>query len=84
MITYLLSISVWIYLGRFCAVYNNTQNQVLKEVISSFAFSFITPFFSYLLPGIFRIIALRNKNNIIMLLLAYLNSTIFYKCFKYV
>ena len=83
MITYLLSISVWIYLGRFCAVYNNTQNQVLKEVISSFIF-FIFLFFSCLLPGIFRIIALRNKNNIIMLLLAYLNSTIFYKCFKYV
>ena len=44
MITYLLSISVWIYLGRFCAVYNNTQNQVLKEVISSFIF-FIYLFF---------------------------------------
>ena len=51
----------WVYLGCFCSVYKNTQIHLLKDVISSFAISFITPVFINLLPGFFRIPALKAK-----------------------
>ena len=60
-ITYILLFFLWIFLGCFCAVYKNTQIHLLEEVTSSFAISFITPIFVCLLPGIFRIPSLRNK-----------------------
>ena len=62
-ITYIILILLWIYLGCFCAVYKNTQIHLLLDVSSSFALSFITPLFIYLLPGIFRIPSLRNGGN---------------------
>ena len=60
-ITYILLFFFWIFLGCFCAVYKNTQIHLLEEVTSSFALSFVTPIFICLLPGIFRIPSLRNK-----------------------
>ena len=60
-ITYVLLYFFWIYLGCFCAVYKNTQIHLLQEVSSSFAISFITPIFVCLLPGLFRIPSLKNK-----------------------
>ena len=62
-ITYIILILLWIYLGCFCAVYKNTQIHLLLDVSSSFGLSFITPLFIYLLPGIFRIPSLRNGGN---------------------
>ena len=62
-ITYILLFFFWIYLGCFCAVYENTQIHLLLDVSSSFGISFITPFFKYLLPGIFRIPSLKDKTN---------------------
>ena len=59
--TYILLFLFWIYLGCFCAVYKNTQIHLLLEVSSSFGLSFISPFFIYLLPGIFRIPSLKSK-----------------------
>jgi len=61
--SYVLLIFIWIYLGCFCAVYKNTQIHILKDVSLSFSFSFITPFFIYLIPGIFRIPSLKEKAN---------------------
>ena len=61
-ITYILLFALYIYTGCFCAVYKNTQIHLIKEVISSFIISLITPFIIYLIPGIFRIPALINKN----------------------
>ena len=52
----------WIYLGCFCFVYKNTQIHLLIDVASSFAISFIFPFFVVLLSCIFRILSLKNKN----------------------
>ena len=52
----------WYYLAVFCAVYNNTQYHLIKSISISFGLSLIYPFFIYLLPGIFRITALSNKN----------------------
>ena len=60
-ITYILLFAMWVYVGCFCAVYKNTQMHLLKEVLSSFGISFVTPFFIYLIPGIFRIPSLKDK-----------------------
>ena len=60
-ITYVLLAFIWVYLGCFCAVYKNTQIHLLIDVSSSFAVSLLTPFFIYLLPGIFRISSLKKN-----------------------
>ena len=53
----------WYYLSCFCAVYVNTQTILIKDSILSFCLSMIYPFGLCLLPGIFRITALRAKNH---------------------
>ena len=52
----------WIYLSCFSAVYHNTQIHLIKDTLISFGTSFISPLAIYLLPGIFRIPALKNNN----------------------
>ena len=52
----------WIYLATFCFVYKNTQYYVIKDVSISFGLSLIYPLFYNILPGIFRIPSLKNKN----------------------
>ena len=56
----------WIYLSCFSAVYKNTQLHLIIDTLISFATSFITPFAIYLLPGIFRITSLKNKDRKIL------------------
>ena len=53
----------WYYLSLFCAIYRNTQKHLIKDTLISFGLSFIEPFFLYLLPGLFRIPALKNKKD---------------------
>ena len=50
------------YLSCFCVVYNNTQIYLIKDQIITFTLSLIYPFFLCLIPGIFRIPSLRDKN----------------------
>ena len=50
----------WYYLTMFCAVYTNTQIHLLKDTFSSFGLSLIYPFGINLIPGFFRIYALRD------------------------
>ena len=45
----------------FCAIYVNTQFHLIKDTLISFGISLLYPFVIYLLPGIFRIRALSNK-----------------------
>ena len=52
----------WYYLSCFCSVYKNTQFHLIIDTLCSFFTSMIFPFILYLLPGIFRINSLRNKN----------------------
>ena len=52
----------WYLVSAFCAVYSNSQILLFQNTLSSFAISLIYPFGLYLLPGIFRISALRAKN----------------------
>ena len=52
----------WYYLSCFCALYKNTQNHLVIDTITSFIISLFYPFLLNLIPGIFRISALNNKN----------------------
>ena len=50
------------YISCFCCIYENTQIYLIKDSLLSLAFSSVLPFFINLIPGVFRISALRNKN----------------------
>ena len=58
----LLLLFFWYYISCFCAVYTNTQLILIKDTLVSFILSMIYPFALNLLPGIFRIPALRSKD----------------------
>ena len=51
----------WYYLSMFCAIYRNTQSHLFTDTLLSFALSLMYPFVIYLLPGIFRMNSLSNK-----------------------
>ena len=56
------------YIICFCGVYINTQIHLIKDSFISFIISLLIPFVLYLIPGIFRIPALRAiKSNRIIL-----------------
>ena len=50
------------FISCFCVVYVNTQAILIKSTLLSFAISMIYPFGINLLPGLFRIPALRANN----------------------
>ena len=52
----------WYFISCFCAVYKNTQIILIKDTIVSFGLSMLYPFGLNLLPGIFRIPSLREKD----------------------
>ena len=60
--SFIILLFFWIYLSCFCVVFKNTQIHLLKDSSISFGTSFIIPFFVNLLPGIFRIHALKSKD----------------------
>ena len=60
-ISFILLIIFWYYVGCFCAVYKNTQMHLINDTLISFGTSLIYPFCLYLIPGIFRIPSLQNK-----------------------
>ena len=60
-VTFILIISFLYYITCFCGIYVNTQIHLIKDTIISFSLAMITPFVIYLIPGIFRIIALKSK-----------------------
>jgi hypothetical protein len=61
-LSFVLSIFFWYFISCFCAVYTNTQKILFSDSFISFGFSMLYPFFINLIPGIFRITALRVKN----------------------
>ena len=58
-IGFLLMSFFWYYISCFCAAYKNTQLILIKDTLISFGISMIYPFGLNLLPGIFRISAIR-------------------------
>ena len=60
-ITFLLLLIFSYYISCFCCIYENTQLHLIKDSLSSLLISLIYPIFINLIPGIFRICALRSK-----------------------
>ena len=60
-LTFLLLLFFWYYLGCFCAVYKNTQLYLLKDTLLSFLLSLLYPFAIYFFIAAFRICALKSK-----------------------
>ena len=58
-LSFCLLLFIWYYISSFCAIYINTQIHLIKDTIISFGLSMIYPLGIYLLPGLFRIPALR-------------------------
>ena len=50
------------YVGCFCAVYKNTQIQLIADTLLSFSISLLYPLILYFIPGLFRIPSLKNSN----------------------
>ena len=63
-ITFIFSIIFWYYLSCFGAVYKNTQIHLLKDTLLSFGLSLIYPFGLNILPGLFRIPALKKETKV--------------------
>ena len=61
-LSFILLVSFWYYITCFCGVYINTKLHLIKDTIISFVFSFLYQFGIYLIPGLFRIPALKDKN----------------------
>ena len=61
-LSFILMLFFWYYISCFCAVYTNTQLILIKDTLFTFLTSMVYPFCLNLLPGIFRICALRAKN----------------------
>ena len=61
--TFILLITFGYYITCFCGIYVNTQIHLIKDTTLSFLLSLIYPFGICLIPGIFRISALRAENN---------------------
>ena len=62
---FLLLFAYWYYVTCFCGIYRNTQIHLLQDSLYSFVTSLITPFCIYLIPGVFRICALKRKSKIL-------------------
>ena len=62
-ISFVFLLFFWYYISIFCAIYKNTQIHLIVDTLISFGLSLIRPFLIYLLPAIFRTIALSNPKN---------------------
>ena len=60
-VTKLFLIFFWYYISCFCGIYRNTQIHLLKDSIISFVLALFDSIWQYLLIGIIRIYALKNK-----------------------
>ena len=61
-LVFLFLILFWYYLSCFCAIYYNSQIHLIKDTLISFGLSLLYPFGLNVLPGLFRISSLANKN----------------------
>ena len=57
----LLMLFFWYFISCFCSVYKNTQIILISDTLISFGLSMLYPFGIFLIPGMFRIPALRSK-----------------------
>ena len=64
-LSYTLLLFFWFYVACFCAVYKNTQIFLIQVMLLSYLISLIHPFITCLIPGIFRIPALKGPGKCI-------------------
>ena len=62
-ISILILFIFWYYISIFCAIFYKTQILLIKNVLVCYLISLIYPFIICLLPGIFRISALKGPGN---------------------
>ena len=60
-VSYILILFFFYFISCFCAVYNNTMYILIEDTFISFGISMLYPFGLNLLPGLFRIPALKSK-----------------------
>ena len=60
--SFIFMIFFWFFISCFCAVFINSQTALIKDTLISFSLSMLYPFGINLIPGIFRISALRQKD----------------------
>ena len=60
-ITPIILFLFWFYITCFCGIYRNTQIHLIKDTLLSLLTSLIFPFGTFLIPGIFRKIALKSE-----------------------
>ena len=60
-LSYIFLFIFWIYVSTFCAVYRIDATYLFDDTIISFGLGLLYPFGYYLIPGIFRIYALKDK-----------------------
>ena len=60
-LTFMLLLFFWYYLGCFCAVYKNTQIYLLKDTLVSYLLSLLYPFAIYFFIAAFRICSLKSE-----------------------
>ena len=61
-ITFIILLFFLYYVTCFCGIYVNTQIHLIKDSLLSLAIGFLYPIIMFLIPGIFRISALRAQN----------------------
>ena len=57
--SFIILIFFWYYITCFCGIYENTQIHLIKDSLIGLMMSLLLPFAILLIPGIFRIAALR-------------------------
>ena len=62
LLSLILLVFFWYFISCFCAVFTNTQKILIKDTLVSFALSMVYPFGINLLPGMFRIPALKKND----------------------
>ena len=67
-LSFIFLLSFWYYVISFCAVYKNTQYHLIKDSIIGFGTGLLTPLVTKLIPLIFRINGIKNKNKYLFLL----------------
>ena len=60
-VTFAILIVFLYYITCFCGIYANTQIHLIKDSVISFGLSFVYTLGIFLIPGIFRILALKDK-----------------------
>ena len=61
-LVFLFLILFWYYLTCFCAIYYKSQIHLIKNTLISFSLPLLLQFVLYMLPGLFRITSLANRN----------------------